>query len=89
MFGCHVADGQASFLVLAAIQSYTNLVGVAAPVYPGSQRMVTDDPEASVLYNKIVDTGIFGGVMLPVSPALPADQVVIIHDWLARGALDN
>ncbi len=87
--GCHVAGGQAPFLVLVGNQSYTNLVGVAATVYPGSQRVVASDPDASVLYNKIADTGIFGGVMPPVSPALPTDQVAIIRDWIAQGALDN
>ena len=86
---CHAPTGQASFLDLMADQSHANLVGVDATVYPGSKRVVANDPEASVLYNKVADTGVFGGVMPPLGTTLTPAQVILISTWIDQGALDN
>lgn len=86
---CHTPSGQAPFLVLDESQSHTSLVGVAATLYPGSQRVVAGDAEASVLYNKVASTGSFGGIMPPSGTSLTDTQVGLIRDWIAQGALDN
>jgi len=84
---CHTPSGQAPFLILDASQSYSSLVGVAATLYPGSQRVVAGDAGASVLYNKIADTGAFGGIMPPSGTSLTDAQVGLIRDWIDQGAL--
>jgi hypothetical protein len=86
---CHSPTGQASFLVLVNGQSHANLVGVEATVYPGSQRVVASDPEASVLYNKVANTGTFGGIMPPTGSSLTSTQITLIRTWISEGALDN
>ncbi|MFZ6029496.1 MAG: c-type cytochrome domain-containing protein [Chloroflexota bacterium] len=50
----------------------------------GGAMVVPGDAEASKLFT-LVDTG----KMPKKAPKLPDDQIQLIHDWIAAGALDN
>jgi hypothetical protein len=69
-------------------QSHGNLVNVTAQGYPPALRVVPGDPDESVLYNKMADTGRFGGSM-PPSGALSTPEIELIRTWITEGALDN
>jgi hypothetical protein len=52
-------------------------------------RVVAGDPDASYLVRKIEDAvGIQGTAMPPGNP-LSADQVQLVRDWIAAGALND
>lgn len=51
--------------------------------------IVPGDPETSVLYNKVADTGDFGGIMPAAGAPLSAQQIDTIRRWVEDGALDN
>jgi len=77
--GCHGTNGGLSLAVGA---SFDNLVDVAASsTYPGAFRVVSGDPAASVLYNKVAATDVHGGQM-PPSAALTVDQIALISTWI-------
>jgi len=87
--GCHVQPAPKAGLVLAAGGSYANLVGVTSQNYSPAQRIVSGDPSTSVLYNKISNTGQFGGKMPPSGIGLSAQQIELIRLWILEGAADN
>ena len=81
---CHGANGNGG-LDLRRGQSYTNLVGVTSPNY-GAPRIAPNDPEGSVLFNKITDTGLFGELMPNGGPALGDTDIELIRAWILDGA---
>jgi hypothetical protein len=50
--------------------------------------IIAGDAEHSLLAQKLQGTQQTGSLM-PPSGALPADQIQIILDWIAAGALDD
>lgn len=84
---CHDSGGT-SGLRLVAQFSYADLVGVTATSY-AAVRIAPGDPQASVLYNKITDTGLYGGRMPAVGDPLTAPQIQTIRTWIEEGAPDN
>ena len=89
---CHQPGGQAFFLSLLVGESYDNLVNADSFIYtdPQATRVVPVDPDVSVLYNKVADTGQYGGIMPqpPSTPLAPA-QIELIRLWIVQGALEN
>ncbi len=81
---CHGASGNGG-LDLRAGQSYGNLVGVVSATY-GAPRIVAGDPTESVLFDKITDTGRYGGSMPAAGPALAASDIAMIRAWIVAGA---
>lgn len=86
---CHLAGGGSGGLVLAAGQSYANLVLVSSPssglfyVFPGS----LDD---SYLWHKLDGTQLDvggNGAMMPLVGQLEPDDLDRIATWIAEGAL--
>lgn len=84
---CHNPDGegfQNSGLDLSTYDSLraggTRSVGTI--VVPG-------EPCASVLFQKIGEAPPFGSRMPRGDAPLPAAEQLLIHDWIAEGALDN
>jgi len=56
----------------------------------GAQIVVPGDPCASVLMHKIADTPAFGSRMpLDGPPYLSPEEIQLISDWIAEGAIDN
>ena len=82
--GCH-GDGGNAGLDLRAGVSYANLVGTVSQNYAPALRVVAGDPEASVLQEKVADTGTFGGLM-PPRGQLASEDVELIRRWIAEGA---
>lgn len=82
--GCHIGGSEGG-LSLEATVSYSNLVGTTANIYAPDVLVVPNDLNASVLWNKLNDTGTFGGLMPPGS-ALSPSQLQLIEDWINMGA---
>ena len=78
--GCH---GNSAGLSLAAGASYDNLVDVLSTNYAEAFRVVSGDPAASVLYNKVANTGVHGGIM-PQGGNLTAGQIDLISTWITE-----
>jgi hypothetical protein len=83
--GCHPGNAD---LELTADVSYENLVGVQATGY-NAIRVVAGQPDSSVLYNKVADTAVYGGIMPASGAPLTAGQIETIRSWLEEGAEDN
>lgn len=84
---CHDSDGPSGMTLLSGV-SHGELVGVTATGY-AALRIAPGEPESSVLYNKITDSGLYGGIMPAAGPALTAEQIAVIAAWIEEGALDN
>ncbi len=81
---CHPTSGN---LDLTTSNSYSQLVNVNASGY-SAKRVVPGDPEHSVLYKKIDDSGVYGSNM-PLSGNLSQAQINIIKQWIVEGAQNN
>lgn len=86
--GCHAAPSPKAGMDLRAGSSYANTVGVTSTGYAPAIRVVPGDPGASVLYNKITNTGVYGGRMPPTG-SLSAQQIELIRSWIEDGAPNN
>jgi Carboxypeptidase regulatory-like domain len=88
--GCH--PGVNSSLDLQDDTAYDDLVGIKALEDPDLYRVVAGDPGNSFLYLKIggdpviADIPGVGSRMPPGAPPLSAEDMKIIHDWIAQGA---
>lgn len=93
---CHTAGPRAQGGLDLVTDSYAALFNVAAqnPKANGEQRVLVKpcDPENSFLLTKLKlpadgDPKLGYGARMPQnSPALPAEQLLAIADWIARGA---
>ncbi|MDX2473162.1 MAG: hypothetical protein QNL91_05590, partial [Candidatus Krumholzibacteria bacterium] len=84
---CHGAGGFGG-LDLSANVAWANLLGVESMGYSPRQRVVTGNPEESVLYLKITGDPSVGGRM-PQGGTLDADMIELFRVWIAQGALNN
>ena len=88
--GCH--PGLNPSLNLQAGKSYDALVGIRALEDPDLYRVVAGDPDRSFLYLKvggnpvIADIPAVGSRMPPEAPPIAAEDIQLIHDWIAQGA---
>jgi hypothetical protein len=87
--GCPAGPGPRAGMSLAAGEAFANIVDVTSTGYAPAKRVVPGDPAASVLYNKIADTGVFGSDMPPGPAALGAGQIEAIRTWIEEGAENN
>lgn len=89
--GCHDAASASAGLVLAAGQSYGNLVGRSSTQNGGLQRVAPGNPEASYLLRKLQgDPSITGGRMpLDGPPYLSSEQIEGIAAWIRAGAAND
>ena len=85
--GCHKGGTPAGNLNLEAGNSYTNLVNVPAN-YGTAILVVPSVAGSSVLWHKVADTGIYGGVM-PMAGPLQSFEQDLIKKWINEGALNN
>ena len=81
---CHPSSGN---LDLTAANSYNQLVNVDASAY-SAKRVIAGDPEQSVLYKKIDNSGTYGSNM-PLGSSLSASQINMIKQWIEEGAKNN
>jgi hypothetical protein len=82
--GCH-GDSGFGGLDLRPGESHAALVNVISPTY-GVARVAPADPAGSVLFNKITDTGTYGGVMPLGGPLLDEASIELIRAWILAGA---
>jgi len=92
--GCHSAAGHAGGLDMSTqATAYTNLVNVKAaggscgPT--GETRVVPNSSATSLLFNKVNGTQDCGARMPRGQPALSADKITLIKNWIDTGALNN
>lgn len=85
---CHTASHN-SGLNLTTGNSYNELVDVPAQNanYGGALLVTSGDPSASVLYNKISNTGTYGGVM-PPSGQMSTSNIALVETWINELAQD-
>ena len=84
--GCHDRIGRQQGLNLATGESHASLVNVASEQVPSLRRVQPGDFANSYLYRKIVGIGITGERMPSGGPFLTDAQVVLVRDWIRRGA---
>lgn len=84
----HHGPGGSGGLNLREGASYDNLVGFVSPNY-SAPRVAKGDPDASVLYNKVAGTEVFGQQMPAGQTPLTAPQIEAIRTWIADGAERN
>jgi hypothetical protein len=83
--GCHIGSTFGG-LDLSEGGSFANLVNVTSQNYSPAIRIVPYDPNSSVLYNKITNTGIYGGAMPQGSSGLSESDAELIATWINEGA---
>ena len=77
---CH---GGAAGLSLEKGVSYNNLVGVVSHNYSPAVRVKPGDLANSVLFNKVNDTGVYGGVMPKDTGKMSEAYIDLIASWIA------
>ena len=71
---------------LEGTDAHEGLIGVASPLYDDQVFVVSGDPDASFLYQKVIGTQGDNGAPMPMgSEGIDADSAQIIHDWIAEG----
>lgn len=79
--GCHTAS-HSTGLNLTSGNSYDLLVDHVSANYSPALRVVSGDASASVLYNKVANTGVNGGLMPQGGPQLSAGDIALIQTWI-------
>ena len=85
---CHSGPAGGGGLDLSTGVSYGNLVNRTSGGYPPALRVVPFDPDNSVLYGKLANTGQYGGVMPPGS-SIPPGELAKVRAWIVAGAPNN
>ncbi|MDX2472299.1 MAG: hypothetical protein QNL91_01185 [Candidatus Krumholzibacteria bacterium] len=85
--GCHGAGGFGG-LDLTTDVAWANLLGVESMGYAPRQRVVSGNPDESVLYLKINGDPSVGGRM-PQGVPLDVDTIELFRVWIVQGALKN
>lgn len=86
--GCHGAGGDGG-LDLTVNVAWANLVGVETAGYAPRQRVVSVNPDQSVLYLKLDADPSVGNAMPLRRPLLPAATLEKFRVWILEGAIDN
>jgi len=90
--GCHIGGSSSlpGSLNLRAGEAYSNIVGVSSVEQPALRRIDPGNPDNSYLVHKIQgEPGISGSRMPFGRPALSQEQIDLIREWVANGAMDN
>jgi len=85
---CTMCHGNLGGLDLSEGVSYNKLYDIDAQNYFG-KRVKPYDAENSILWNKIANTGTYGGAMPQGSSGLNNDEAQLIETWINEGAKDN
>lgn len=83
---CH---GNSSSDITGMLSSYGNFVNRQSFSYAPAIIVKPFDPPASVLYNKIENTGLYGQLMPFGGPQIPQSERDLIRNWILQGAPDN
>ena len=85
---CHNQSHQTG-LDLRENLSYDLLVNVTSTNYAPNLRITPFSLENSVLWHKIIDDGVFGGIMPASGGPLSNFEIEKIESWIELGALNN
>jgi hypothetical protein len=83
---CHSGAAAPLGLRLDADASYAMLVNAPSVEAPSLKRVTPGNPDASYLIHKVEGTAAAGGRMPLGGPALPAETIAVIRQWIANGA---
>jgi len=84
---CHIS-GHSSGLDLTESASYSDLVNVESSGYAPALRVEPYSSGNSVIWNKVANTGVHGGVM-PPSGQISQTYIDLIAAWITEGALET
>ncbi len=84
---CHIS-GHSSGLNLTETASYSDLVNVESSGYAPALRVEPYSSGNSVLWNKVANTGVHGGVM-PPGGQIAQNYIDLIAAWITEGALET
>lgn len=84
---CHGAGGFGGLDLTTAV-AWDNLVGIETTSYAPQQRVVSGNPEQSVLYLKLTGDASVGNRM-PQGGTLNIDELELFRIWIAQGAQNN
>jgi hypothetical protein len=86
--GCHDTAAASGGMVLAAGQSYGQIVGHPSQENPALERVQPGNPEASYLLKKVRGDADISGTRMPQDgpPFLTSDQIAGIAGWIRGGA---
>jgi hypothetical protein len=89
--GCHAASSAAGQMVLAAGQSYAQIVGRPAPENTQLDLVKPGAPESSYLLKKVRGDADIAGSRMPLDgpPFLSSQQIAGIEGWISAGAPNN
>lgn len=86
---CHAGASAAGGLDLKT-GAFEHLVNARSMQAPSKMRVVPGDPDASYLFEKITNNKpTVGKRMPPNSDPLPDEEIEMIREWIAGGALNN
>ena len=90
IINCHGGLLPEQGMSLSEGRSYASIVGVESATTPGQLRVVPSDPDASILYQALLGpVGPDLGQMPSDRPALDAQRIQLVRDWIAAGAPEN
>ncbi len=85
---CH-DQNHSSGLDLKTSNSYGDLVNITSSAYSPILRIKPLSKDSSVLWHKIVNTGIYGGKMPQIGSALTNLEINKIEKWIELGAKND
>lgn len=86
---CHSSAAAPLGLRLDEASSYALLVNAPSVQVPAVLRVQPGNPDASYLVQKLEGTAAVGARMPLGQPALPAESIAVIRQWIADGAQDD
>lgn len=87
--GCHGGGSSSGGLTLdSETSSRNNLVNITSPNYPAYLRVNPSNPDDSLLIRKLEGAADTGQRMPRLRPALPAETIEVIRQWITNGAVD-
>jgi hypothetical protein len=87
--GCHAGAAAPLGLRLDEGSSYALLVNAPSVEVPSLRRVQPGNPDASYLIQKLQGIAAAGGRMPLNQPALPADTIAVIRQWITDGATNS
>ncbi|GAC1433186.1 MAG: hypothetical protein NVSMB68_05640 [Thermoanaerobaculia bacterium] len=84
--GCHGAIAPQENLILVPDRADAGVVNVPSTEMASIKRVTPGDAANSYLYRKITGVGITGDRMPQGGPYLSDAQIVLVRDWIRRGA---
>ena len=84
--GCHASQTQSGGLALDGANAYGDLVGVTSANYAPGVRVTPGDPDASVLYQKLLGDQSVGARMPLGGSPLAAGVIEKVREWIEEGA---